>query len=53
MIAEQTAKKEAQEKLAKHKAKCEELRANLEKEMQLLAEAEAMAEMEDECRNIA
>lgn len=42
MIAEQNAKKEAEENLAKHKAKCEELRARLEKEMQLLNEAEAL-----------
>lgn len=40
MIAEQNAKKEAQENLAKHKAKCEELRAKLEKEMQLVKAAE-------------
>lgn len=42
IIAEQNAKKEAQEKLAKHKAKCEELRAKLEKEMALLAQAESL-----------
>jgi hypothetical protein len=42
MIAEQNAKREAQENLAKHKAKCEELRAKLEKEMQLLQEAEEL-----------
>lgn len=42
MIAEQNAKKEAQENLAKHKAKCDELRAKLEKEMKLLQEAEAL-----------
>jgi hypothetical protein len=42
MIAEQTAKQKAQESLEKHRAKCEELRAKLEKEMQLLNEAEAL-----------
>lgn len=42
MIAEQNAKREAQENLAKHKAKCEELRAKLEKEMALMQEAEAL-----------
>ena len=42
MIAEQNAKKEAQENLAKHKAKCEELRAKLEKEMELLQKAEEL-----------
>lgn len=42
MLAEQTAKKEAQENLAKHKAKCEELREQLEKEMELLKEAEEL-----------
>ena len=44
MMAEQNAKKEAQERLAKHQAKCEELRAKLEKEMQLLKEAESLCE---------
>jgi predicted ribosome quality control (RQC) complex YloA/Tae2 family protein len=48
MMAEQTAKKEAQEKLAKQKAKCEELRKKLEAEMQLLAEAEALVGSEVE-----
>jgi hypothetical protein len=43
IIAEQAAKKEAQEKLAKQKAKCEELRKKLEAEVQLLAEVEALA----------
>lgn len=42
MIAEQTAKQKAQESLEKHRAKCNELRAKLEKEMQLLQEAEAL-----------
>ena len=42
MIAEQNAKKEAQENFAKHKAKCEELRAKLEKEIALMQEAEAL-----------
>lgn len=42
MIAEQNAKREAQENLAKHKAKCEELRARLEKEMALMKEAEEL-----------
>lgn len=42
IIAEQNAKKEAQENLAKHKAKCEELRAKLEKEMELLQKAEEL-----------
>jgi hypothetical protein len=42
MIAEQNAKKEAQENLAKHKAKCEELRVKLEKEMELLQKAEEL-----------
>jgi hypothetical protein len=42
MIAEQAAKKEAQEKLAKHKAKCEELRAKLAREEQLMKEAEEL-----------
>ncbi len=40
MIAEQNAKKEAEEAIARHKAKCEELRIKLERETQLLAEAE-------------
>jgi ABC-type Fe3+-citrate transport system substrate-binding protein len=48
IIAEQNAKKEAQENLAKHKAKCEELRKKLEAEMQLLAEAEALVGSEVE-----
>lgn len=47
MIAEQTAKKEAQEKLARHKAKCEELRAKLEKEMKLMQEAETLVNKEE------
>lgn len=42
MIAEQTAKQKAQENLEKHRAKCDELRAKLEREMQLLQEAEAL-----------
>ncbi len=42
MTAEQNAKKEAQENLAKHKAKCEELRAKLAKEEQLMKEAEEL-----------
>jgi hypothetical protein len=42
MIAEQNAKKEAQENLVKHQARCEELRAKLEREMALLKEAEAV-----------
>ena len=42
MIAEQNAKKEAQENIAKHKAKCDELRAKLEKELKLLQEAEEL-----------
>jgi hypothetical protein len=42
MVAAQNAKKEAVENLAKHKAKCEELRAKLEKEMVLMQEAEAL-----------
>ena len=46
MIAEQNAKKEAAENLAKHKAKCEELRIKLEREMQLLKEAEALCDGE-------
>lgn len=42
MVAEQNAKREAQENLAKHKARCEELRAKLEKEMALMQEAESI-----------
>lgn len=42
IIAEQTAKREAQANLAKHRAKCEELRAKLEREMALMQEAEAL-----------
>jgi predicted transcriptional regulator with HTH domain len=42
MIAERNAKRDAQEKLAKHRAECEKLRAKLEKEMQLMQEAEAL-----------
>jgi hypothetical protein len=42
MIAEQAAKQKAQENLAKHRAKCDELRAKLDKEMQLLQAAEAL-----------
>jgi hypothetical protein len=42
MIAEQTAKQKAQENIAKHRAKCDELRAKLEKEMLLMQEAEAL-----------
>lgn len=42
MMAEQNAKKMAQENFTKHKARCEELQAKLEKEMQLMQEAEAL-----------
>lgn len=42
MMAEQNAKKMAQENLAKHKAKCEKLRAELEEEVRLMQEAEAL-----------
>lgn len=42
MIAEQNAKQAAQEKLAKHKANVDALRLKLEKEMQLLQEAEEL-----------
>ena len=42
IVAEHNAKKDAQERLAKHKARCEELAAKLEKERQLLKEAEEL-----------
>lgn len=42
IIAEQNAKKEAQENLAKHQANVETLRQKLEAEMQLLQEAQAL-----------
>jgi hypothetical protein len=42
--AERRRKAEAQERLEKHKAKCADLAAMLEKEMQLLKEAEALCE---------
>lgn len=42
MIAEQNAKKEAAENLAKHKAKRDKLLAELEKEEQLVKEAEEL-----------
>jgi hypothetical protein len=42
MIAKQNAAKEAEEKLAIHRANCEKLRAKLEKEMQMMQEAEAL-----------
>lgn len=42
MIAEENAKKQAQENIARHKARCEELREKLAKEEQLLKEAEAI-----------
>lgn len=44
MMAKQTAKQNAQENAAKHRANCEKLRAKLEKEMQLLQEAEALCD---------
>lgn len=47
MIAEQKAKQEAKENIAKHKANCDALRAKLEKEMQMLADAEALAGEEE------
>lgn len=47
MIAEQKAKQEAKENIARHKANCEALRAKLDKEMQMLANAEALAGKED------
>ena len=42
IVAEQNAKKQAQENLVKHQANIEALRQKLEKEMQLLQEAEAL-----------
>lgn len=42
MIAEQNAKKEAQEAIAKHQANVEALRLKLEKEMSLLQAAQAL-----------
>lgn len=42
MIAKQNAAKEAEEKLAIHRANCEKLRAKLEREMQMMQEAEAL-----------
>lgn len=42
MIAKQNAKKEAEAKLAIHQAKCEKLRAMLEKETQMMREAEML-----------
>lgn len=42
MVAKQNAAKEAEEKLATHRANCEKLRAKLEKEMQMMQEAEAL-----------
>ena len=42
IIAKQNAKKQAQENLVKHQANIEALRQKLEKEMQLLQEAEAL-----------
>jgi hypothetical protein len=42
MIAEQNAAKEAEAKLAIHRANCDKLRAKLEKEMQMMQEAEAV-----------
>lgn len=42
MVAQENAKKEAAENLAKHRAKCEELRAKLEKEERLMQEAQAL-----------
>lgn len=42
IIAEQNAKKEAQENIVKHRANVEALRQKLEKEMQLLQEAQAL-----------
>ena len=42
IIAEQNAKKQAQENLVKHQANIEALRQKLEKEMQLMQEAQAL-----------
>ena len=42
MIAAENAKKMAHENFNKHKAECERLREKLEKEMQLMKEAEAL-----------
>ncbi len=42
IIAEQNAKKQAQENLVKHQANIDALRQKLEKEMQLLQEAQAL-----------
>lgn len=42
IVAEQNAKKQAQENLVKHQANIEALRQKLEKEMQLMQEAQAL-----------
>lgn len=42
MIAKQNAAKEAEAKLALHRANCERLRAKLEREMQMMQEAEIL-----------
>ena len=42
MVAKQNAAKEAEERLAAHRANCEKLRAKLEREMQMMQEAEAL-----------
>ena len=42
MVAKHNAAKEAEAKLALHRANCEKLRAKLEKEMQMAQEAEAL-----------
>lgn len=42
MIAKQNAAREAEEKLAIHRANCEKLRAKLEREMQMMQEVEAL-----------
>lgn len=44
IIAEQNAKKQAQENFAKHQANVEALRQKLEKEMQLMQEAQALCD---------
>lgn len=44
IVARQRAEKEAREKYSKHQQKCAELRAKLEKEMQLMHEAEQLCE---------
>ena len=41
-IGDQNAAKEAEEKLAIHRANCEKLRAKLEREMQMMQEVEAL-----------